>query len=111
MRSDFYQRVFARQGLTVVVPAAREQRYIHDKIFAELEYGNVVPATRQRFLDIVRRLKAAHRIDGLILGCTELPLMFPGDELGIPFLNTARIHVEAALQMLAPPQGVDSPPA
>jgi aspartate racemase len=93
--------VFARQGLTVVVPSAEEQGYIHERIFAELELGKVVPATRRRFLDVVQRLKAEQQIDGLILGCTELPLMFPGDELGIPFLNTSRIHVEAALELLS----------
>lgn len=102
MRAEFYQRVFGRQGLAVLVPSPEEQDYVHEKIFAELEFGKVVPGTRLRFLDIVRRLIAEQQVDGLILGCTELPLMFPGDELGIPFLNTSRIHVEAALEILAP---------
>jgi aspartate racemase len=101
MRGQFYQQVFTRQGIAVVVPSAEEQAHIHERIFAELELGRVVPETRRRFLQVVRRLQAEEGIDGLILGCTELPLMFPGDELGIPFLNTSRIHVEAALEMLA----------
>jgi aspartate racemase len=100
MEADFYPRVFARHGLDVAVPAPEEQRYIHEKIFAELEEGRVVPETRDRFLDIVGRLRERDSIDGLILGCTELPLMFPRDELDLPFLNTTRIHVEAALERL-----------
>ena len=100
MKADFYARVFAREGMTVVVPSAQEQKLIHEKIFAELEFGRVVPETRQAFLQIAERLKVEQGIDGLVLGCTELPLMFPGDELGIPFLNTSRIHVEAALERL-----------
>lgn len=100
MRADFYARVFAREGLAVVVPSAPEQKLVHEKIFAELEFGHVVPETRQAFLRITERLKAEQGIDGLVLGCTELPLLFPGDELGIPFLNTSRIHVEAALERL-----------
>jgi aspartate racemase len=100
MRADFYPRVFARAGMSVVVPSPEEQAYIHDRIFAELELGEVVPATRASFLEVVRRLQEEERIDGLILGCTELPLMFPRDELGMPFLNTSRIHVEAALELI-----------
>jgi aspartate racemase len=103
MAADFYPRVFARRRLSVIVPTPEEQAYIHERIFAELEEGRVVPETRDRFLDIVARLKEQDSIDGVILGCTELPLMFPGDELRLPFLNTSRIHVEAALERLLGP--------
>jgi len=103
MAADFYPRVFARQGLSVVVPSPEEQTYIHERIFAELEEGRVVPETRGRFLEIIARLREQESIDGLILGCTELPLMFPRDELGLPFLNTSCIHVEAALERLLGP--------
>lgn len=100
MAADFYPRVFARQGIAVVVPSAEEQAFVHERIFAELELGRVVPATREGFLEVARRLQVEEGIDGLILGCTELSLMFPRDELGMPFLNTSRIHVEAALEEL-----------
>jgi len=100
MAADFYPKVFARAGLATIVPSPEEQRYVHERIFAELEEGRVVAETRTRFLQIIRRLKDQESIDGLILGCTELPIMFPRDELGIPFLNTSRIHVEAALGRL-----------
>ncbi|MBN1836249.1 MAG: amino acid racemase [Spirochaetales bacterium] len=100
MGADFYPEVFARAGLEIVVPSAPEQRYVHEKIFAELEEGRVLPETREGFLRIIGRLKEQEGIDGLILGCTELPLMFPRDELGLPFLNTSRIHVDAALSRL-----------
>jgi len=100
MKADFYPRVFAREGMNVFVPSPQEQSYIHEKIFSELEFGWVLAETRRRFLQIVARLQAEQGIDGLILGCTELPLLFPEDELGLPFLNTGRIHVEAALERL-----------
>lgn len=102
MAADFYPRVFSQAGLEVRVPPEDEQAYVHEKIFSELEEGRVVPETRRRFLRIVGRMKDEQAIDGLILGCTELPLMFPHDELGLPFLNTSRIHVEAALERLLP---------
>jgi aspartate racemase len=59
--------------------------------------GDFYPETRRQLLVIVERLKEQEHIDGLILGGTELPLIL-GDvtDRGIPFLNTTRIHVEAA---------------
>ena len=97
MKSSFYRRVFSREGIEIVVPEDNEIEYIHDRIFKELELGNIVQETKTRILEIVSRIKQKEGIEGVILGCTELPLMFPEDELGINFLNTSRIHVESAL--------------
>jgi aspartate racemase len=60
--------------------------------------GIILPATRQQLLLIVDRLKQQESIDGLILGGTELPLIL-GDvaDQSIPFLDTTRIHVQAAI--------------
>lgn len=96
MRGQFYPKVFANAGITLVVPDLDEQAYIHDKYMNELVLGIILPATRARFLAIVDRLKQQEHIDGLILGGTELPLIL-GDvtDRGIPFLDTTRIHVQA----------------
>jgi aspartate racemase len=96
MQGQFYSKVFSRAEITLVVPEASEQTYIHDKYMNELVKGIILPETRQRLLSIVDRLKEQEDIDGLILGGTELPLIL-GDvpDRGIPFLDTTRIHVQA----------------
>jgi len=100
MKSSFYKSVFSKEGIEIIVPEDNEIEYIHDRIFKELELGNIVQETKNRILKIVSRIKQKEGIEGVILGCTELPLMFPEDELGINFLNTSRIHVESALKRM-----------
>ena len=95
MQARFFPEVFGQAGITLVVPAAEEQDYIHDKYMNELVNGVFLPETRDRMLVFVERLKAEERIDGLILGGTELPLLLGSVEnAGIPFLNTTRLHVD-----------------
>jgi aspartate racemase len=95
------------------VPDPRDQDYIHDKYMNELVPGKFLPETRAGLLAIVDRMKAtndppsqsygAAGIDGVILAGTELPLILrDSDHNGIPFLDTTKIHVEAAVaQMLS----------
>ena len=97
MLGDFYPRVFSAAQIELVVPKADEQTYIHDRYMNELVKGAILAETRRGLLAIVDRMKEQEGIEGLILGGTELPLIL-GDvtDQGIPFLDTTRIHVEAA---------------
>lgn len=103
MQGRFYPDVFSRQGITLVVPEKDDQEYIHSKYMGELINGIFLPETRAGLLAIVERLKAETDIQGLILGGTELPLILRDvTDTGIPFLDTTRIHVDAAVaQMLS----------
>ncbi len=98
MQSRYYQDEFDKAGISVVVPDDEEQRYIEQKLFSEIEHGVFLDDTRQGLLGIVRRMLDDERIDGIVLGCTELPLILTRDEFGIPFLNTTGIHVDRILE-------------
>lgn len=98
MEGRFYPEVFAREGIALAVPTAEEQNYIHDKYLNELIPGNFLSQTREGLLTIARRLRDEDGIEALILGGTELPLILTDSAvLGIPFLDTTQIHVEAIL--------------
>ncbi|MGH7984089.1 MAG: aspartate/glutamate racemase family protein [Candidatus Udaeobacter sp.] len=108
MQSSFYPKVFSREGIELLVPEPNDQDYIHDKYMNELVPGKFLPETRAGLLAIVDRMKATSDvpsqrygeagIDGVILAGTELPLILcDPDYNGIPFLNTTKIHVEAAV--------------
>jgi aspartate racemase len=101
MQGKFYPKVFSRAGIALVIPGLEQQAYIHDKYMNELVNGIVSPTTRAGLVAIVDRLKAEDHIDGLILGGTELTLIL-GDtaDHDIPFLDTSRIHAEAAAERL-----------
>lgn len=98
MQAEFYPRVFSKAGSAIVVPTAAEQDFIHEKYFDELVNGVFLPETREALLAIIERMKAQDRIDGIILGGTELPLIL-GDSTveGVALLDTTKIHVKAAL--------------
>jgi aspartate racemase len=98
MQATFYLKVFAREGIELLIPEANDQDYIHHKYMNELVPGKFLPETRSALLAIVDRMKAKGDIEGVILAGTELPLILrDADHNGIPFLNTTRIHVEAAV--------------
>jgi aspartate racemase len=103
MQATFYPKVFARDGIELLVPDPHDQDYIHDKYMNELIPGKFLADTRAGLLGIVDRMKAVSDIDGVILAGTELPLILRDPiHNGIPFLDTTKIHVEAAVaQMLA----------
>jgi aspartate racemase len=103
MQGQFYTDVFSQQGISVVVPNIEEQEYIHSKYMSELVAGIFLPETRNGMLAIANRLQERDKIDGLVLGGTELPLLL--HDVGasaIPFLDTTKIHAESAVaQMLS----------
>jgi aspartate racemase len=94
MQGGFYPDVFSRAGIQIVAPDEDEQTYIHTHYMDELINGVFLPETRSRLLEIVDQMRERERIDGLILGGTELPLILRnGEHNGVPFLDTTRIHV------------------
>ena len=98
MQATFYQKVFLREGIALLIPELDDQDYLHDKYFSELVPGKFLPETRAGLLAIVDRMKTKSDIDGVILAGTELPLILRDpDHKGIPFLDTTKIHVEAAV--------------
>ncbi|MGE4485085.1 MAG: aspartate/glutamate racemase family protein [Oscillospiraceae bacterium] len=101
MQSSYYQAEFDKRGIAVAVPNEEEQRYIQQKLFSEIERGVFLEHTRAGLLKIIKRLIDDAAIEGVVLGCTELPLILTGDEYGIPFLNTTEIHVRRIFEKYA----------
>jgi len=98
MQANFYPKVFVYEGIELLVPEPNDQDYIHDKYMNELVPGKFLAETRASLLAIVDRMKAKSGIDGVILAGTELPLILSdAGHNGIPFLNTTKIHCEAAV--------------
>jgi aspartate racemase len=97
MESSFYQDEFASRDLSIVVPNAEEQAYIHEKYMGELFHGVVNPETGAKLVAIVEAMKKRDGIDGVILGGTELSLILTEPSYaGVPVLDTTQIHVDSA---------------
>lgn len=97
MESDFYQKAAELYNLEIVVPEKEEQLYIQDKLMSEIELGIFLDETRNGLLGIIKRMIDDEKIEGIILGCTELPLILTKSEFGIEFFNTTKIHVNSII--------------
>lgn len=100
MENDFFKEPFMANGKEIFVPNEQDQQFIHEKIVKELERGIVNEETKKEFLAIAERMIEQHDIEGLILGCTELPMIFKPQDLDIPQLNTVEIHVAKIVDMI-----------
>lgn len=100
MQGKFYPEVFEGSGVDLVLPSSEEQDYIHDKYMNELLKNLFLPETRDGFLAIAERLKTEEKVEGLILGGTEIPLLIKADQSNLPLLDTTRIHVDAIVHAM-----------
>lgn len=99
MNATFYQDVFRKSGIEVVLPSEEDKQILNHKLFSEIELGIFKEDTRNILIDITKKMVREHGIDSMILGCTELPLILTEAEYaGIPMLNTTGIHVEAIVR-------------
>jgi aspartate racemase len=94
MQGTFYATAFEHAGIAVLSPSAADQSRIHQIYMDELVPGIFKDESRATILDVVTRMQAREKIQGVILGGTELPLLLRGHEIpGVPFLDTAQLHV------------------
>lgn len=101
MQGTAYRDLFSANDIAVVMPEPADLEFIHEKYMAELVAGVFLPETRAGLLAIVDRMAQQSRIDGVILGGTELPLILrDASHNGIPLLNTTRIHCQAAVETM-----------
>jgi len=99
MEDDFYRgRLAARHGLDVRVPGPADRAEVHRVIYEELVLGRVVPASRARYAAIVERL-VAEGAQGVIAGCTEIPMLLGPGDVPVPYFDTTALHAEAALDL------------
>jgi aspartate racemase len=101
MDAPFYPSVLARYGVDVVTPQPAEKAWLHEKYVTELLNGVFRDDTRQGVHELVARLRRDERVDGIVLGGTELPLLLTNETVGgVPALDTTRLHVDAIVERL-----------
>lgn len=99
MEKDFFKDKLAVLGIEAIIPNERDRAFIHQTINEELGKGIVTPETKARYLAISEQL-ISQGAEGVILGCTEIPLVIKPSELPVPIFDTALIHSEAAVQFM-----------
>jgi len=97
MEEDFFKHRLTDNGIKVITPDEIDRAFIHQTIFEELGKGIINLSTKRRYLLIIESL-IKNGAEGIILGCTEIPLLIKNNDLDIPLFDTTRLHAKAAVE-------------
>lgn len=101
MEGSFYPKVLARYGIECVTPDEREIAWIHERYIGQMLRGDFREETRDGVIGIILRLGNEERIDGVILGGTELTMLLSASSIGgVTALDTTELHVSAIVKRL-----------
>jgi len=96
MSERFFREGLQRCGITALVPEPDSQQRMNRVIYQELCRGEIRTESRRLFLDIIERL-GAQGAQGIVLGCTEIPLLVEPQHCDLPLFNTSLLHAAKAL--------------
>jgi aspartate racemase len=96
MEMDFYTRRLKEKGIESIIPQKPERDFIHDAIMNELLKEVFKEETKVKFLHIIDELEQ-NGAEGIVLGCTEIPLLIKQSDTNLPVFNTLEIHAKAAV--------------
>lgn len=100
MEKDFYKDVLTNQfGIEVIIPNESEREDVHKIIYNELVQGQIKNESREKYISIINNLKD-RGAEGVILGCTEIPLLISDSDVSIPTFDTTKIHAESAVKWI-----------
>ena len=102
MSERFFRDGLERSGISVLVPESADQQLMNKVIYEELCRGDIRASSRQLFLDVVGRLRD-RGAEGIVLGCTEIPLLLQPQHCDVPLFNTALLHAGKALDFALQP--------
>ena len=97
MEKDFYKTILTQDfGIDVIIPNEADRKIVHEIIYQELVHGTITTNSRKAYQRIIKDA-ADKGAEGVILGCTEIPLLISAQDVSIPVFDTTRIHAESAV--------------
>ena len=100
MSHSFYKNRMKEYGIEIMSPDEKQQNIIDHIIFGELAVHKINSQSQREFMDIVGYYQKECGIEGVILGCTELPLLIEGLPEPVPFLDSLKLHCEYCFQQM-----------
>lgn len=99
MEKDFYKKILTDNfNIEVVIPNEKDRNIIHETIYNELVHGKIESKSRKEFKRIINS-SIKNGVEGVILGCTEIPLLIKDSDIHIPLFDTTKIHAESAVEL------------
>lgn len=98
MEQPFYKEYLNKHGIEVVIPNEEDRKIVHDVIYNELCKGDFQEASKDKYLQIINRL-SNQGAEGIILGCTEIPLLVKQEDTLVPLFDSTLLHAKAAVDL------------
>ena len=99
MEQDYMKKDLISAGIQVIVPQKQEREFVAKRIFEELEKGIVKETTLKEFVSIINRMAERDGIEGIILGCTELPLILNSENCPVACFDAVELHIKKLIQL------------
>jgi aspartate racemase len=96
MEHEFFKKILSKHGIETVIPDADDRNFIHNSIFTEFGKGLFKTETKEKYLAIINKITTPDT-KGVILGCTEIPMLIKQSDCSIATFDTTLIHVKAAV--------------
>ena len=93
MASGLYDKAIASAGIVPVLPTKDDQKVIGNLIYPNLENGIVIPSDKLKMIEIAEKYIISEKVDVVLLGCTEIPLMIKDNDLSTPVINSTDVHI------------------
>ncbi len=100
MEEPFYRDRLRKSGIETIIPEVRDRHYIHDSIYHDFSKGIFKKEAKEQFLKIIDDLHEKGA-EGIILGCTEIPLLLNQADTDVPLFDTLKIHASAGARFVA----------
>jgi aspartate racemase len=99
MEQDFYRKHLEENfDLKVLIPDEPDRKLIHQVIYDELCKGEIIPSSREAYVEIISKL-VGNGAQGIILGCTEIPMLVRSQDVEVPLFDTTTLHAQAAVEL------------
>ncbi len=100
MEKTFYTDVLSEFGIETMIPDEEDRNEIHRVIYIELAKSLIIPASKASYLKIIDKL-IKQGAEGVILGCTEIPLLIQQEDVTVPVFDTTKIHAIEGFEFIS----------
>ena len=97
MEKDFFRDILNKHAIETIIPDVEERDEIHRIIYDELAQGEFKKSSKEKYLKIIDSL-ILNGAEGIILGCTEIPLLINQNDVSLPIFDTTKIHAAAGFK-------------
>lgn len=104
MEKDFFKNILEAEHIDVLIPDQSDRDQVHEIIYKELILGVLNEESKKTYLRIIESLRM-RGAEGVILGCTEIPLLIHQEDVDLPLFNTTKIHAEKAVYLSLDEEG------